>query len=220
MERIVNYRNVFKKLSEDQIQKYSEELINILSNEILKESQHVKGYVDHLRRLNPLMSVEKLSQRIVTRRSLKASGIGAITNIGGIITMPVTMPMDLYLTFRVQARMVLAIAYLYEWDITDRDILTDVLLVMGGEGAMRALSGAGVKIGQEFAKKSVNKYINREIMKKINKVVSRKIITKAGEKSLTSFSKLVPVVGAPIGAGINWVGTQLVGRTAHKFYQG
>lgn len=220
MERVVNYKNVFKEFSEQQIQKYSEELISILNNEILKESQHVKGYVDHLRRLNPLMSVEKLSKKIIIRRSLKASGIGAITNIGGIITMPVTMPMDLYLTFRVQARMVLAIAYLYEWDITDRDILTDVLLVMGGEGAMRALSGAGVKIGQEFAKKSVNKYINREIMKRINKVISRKIITKAGEKSLTSFSKLVPVVGAPIGAGINWIGTQLVGQTAHKFYQG
>lgn len=36
-------------------------------------------------------------------------------------------------------------------------------------------------------------------MKQVNKVVSRKILTKAGEKSLTSFVKLVPVARAAVG---------------------
>lgn len=130
------------------------------------------------------------------------------------------MPADLYLSFRIQIRMVLAIAYIFGWNINDRDIATDVLLVIGGNSAMEALSGAGIKIGQEFAKKAVNNHINREVMKKINKVISRKIITKAGEKSFTSFTKLVPVVGAPISGTINWVGTQAVGKTALQFYKG
>lgn len=220
MKNLAKYSNAVKSFSEEQIKRYSDEFIAILNNEIIKESKHIKVYVENLRRLNPGIDSIELAKKIISRRSLKAGGVGAVTNIGGIITLPISMPTDLYLSFRVQIRMVLAIAYIFGWDINDREIATDVLLVLGGNGAMEALSGAGIKIGQEFAKKAVNKYINREVMKKINRVISRKIITKAGEKSLTSFAKLVPVVGAPIGGTINWLGTQAVGKTALQFYKG
>ena len=45
------------------------------------------------------------------------------------------------------------------------------------------------------------------------------LITKAGEKSLTSFTKLVPLVGDPIGGGINLFATNAVGNTALKYYK-
>lgn len=220
MKGIAKYSNAVKDFSEEQINRYSQEFISILNDEIIKESQHIEEYVKNLRRLNPDIENNHLVKKIISRRSLKAGGVGAVTNIGGIITLPITMPADLYLSFRIQIRMVLAIAYIYGWDINDREIATDVLLVIGGNSAIEALSSAGIKIGEEFAKKAVNKYINREVMKKINKVISRKIITKASEKSFTSFTKLIPVVGAPIGGTINWVGTQAVGKTALQFYKG
>ena len=59
-----------------------------------------------------------------------------------------------------------------------------------------------------------------EVMKRLNRVISRKIISKAGEKSLISFTKLVPVIGAPIGGAFDYLGTMAVGRTALKFYKG
>lgn len=98
--------------------------------------------------------------------------------------------------------------------------LRTFLLVMGGDAGINAVKGAGIKVGQEFAKKRVNKFITREIIKKVNKILSRKIITKAGEKSLTSFAKLVPVVGAPIGAAFDYFGTLGIGRLALRFYSG
>ena len=57
-------------------------------------------------------------------------------------------------------------------------------------------------------------------MKKINRTISRKIITKAGEKSFTSFTKLIPFVAAPIGGSINLIGTNTIGNTAILFYSG
>ena len=220
MKKIAKYSNAIKGFSEEQVKRYSQEFVSLLNDEIVKESKHIEDYVENLRRLNPDIDNSRLVKKIISRRSLKAGGVGAITNLGGIVTMPITMPADLYLSFRIQIRMVLAVAYIYGWDIKDRETATDVLLVIGGNGTMEALSSAGIKIGEEFAKKAVNKYINREVMKKINKIVSRKLITKAGEKSFTSFTKLVPVVGAPIGGTINWVGTQAVGKTAQQFYKG
>ena len=130
------------------------------------------------------------------------------------------MPSDMYLTFRIQARMVLSIAHIHGWNINDDDTITDILLVMGGNAGVNALKNLGIKIGEEYTKKAAQKYITREIMKKINRVVSRKIISKAGEKSLASFVKLVPIIGAPVGAGFDYFGTQAVGRTALKFYKG
>lgn len=62
----------------------------------------------------------------------------------------------------------------------------------------------------------VNKYITREIMVKIWKVVGQKIITKAGEKSLTSFVKMVPLVGVTVGFAFDWTATQIVGNVAIK----
>jgi len=209
-----------KELGEEKIQKWSGELLTLLKTTIEKESTQVEEYVNHLRELNKDIDQESLSKKIISRRSLKAGGVGAVCGLGGLITLPVTMPSDMYLTFRIQARMVLSIAYIYGWNIHEEEISTDILLVMGGNAGITALKSLGIKTGQEFAKKAVQKHITREVMKKINKVVSRKIITKAGEKSAVSFAKMVPVVGAPIGASFDFFGTKAVGRTALKFYKG
>ena len=60
---------------------------------------------------------------------------------------------------------------------------------MGGSATIGSFSQVGIKIGQEYTKKTVQKYITREVMKRLNRVISRKIISKAGEKSLISFCK-------------------------------
>ena len=57
-------------------------------------------------------------------------------------------------------------------------------------------------------------------MKKIWKVIPQKIITKAGQKSLTSFTKMIPLVGAPVGFAFDWAAARTVGRYAIKYYSG
>jgi hypothetical protein len=209
----------FKKQSQEQIEKWSNELISLLKTTIEKEPDRVEEYVEHLRKLNRGISKDDLAKKIVSRRSLKAAGVGTITNVGGLITFPVTMPSNLYINFRNQARMVLSLAYLYGWNIRDEDIATDILLVMGGTGVTNTLDKIGIKLGQEYTKKTVNKYITREVMKKVNRVVSRKIISKAGQKSIVSFSRLVPVIAAPIGGTIDYLSTIILAKAALKFYR-
>lgn len=53
MSKVAKYSNAVKNFSEEQVKKYSEEFIEILNGEILKESKHIKDYVENLRRLNP-----------------------------------------------------------------------------------------------------------------------------------------------------------------------
>jgi hypothetical protein len=50
--------------------------------------------------------------------------------------------------------------------------------------------------------------------------VGPKLIVQAGSKSLTSYMKLAPLVGAPIGGTIDWVSATAVGRLAIHYYSG
>lgn len=83
-----------------------------------------------------------------------------------------------------------------------------------------ALKQMGIELSKAVTKKAVQKYITKDIMLKIWRAVGRKIITKAGEKSLTSFVKLVPMVGAPVGFMFDWGATQAAGRFAISYYRG
>jgi len=218
MKKLSGKFNYLKRMSKGQIQRWAQELINILKQTIKQESIYIEKYINQLKKLKPGISNDELAKEIIFRSSLKAGGIGAVCGLGGVITLPITMPTDLYYCFKIQARMVLAIAYVYGWDIHDPDMITDILLVLEGSASINALKKAGINIAQEFAKKSISKSITREVMKKINKILSRKIITKAGEKSFTSFLKLAPIVGAPVGAAFDYASTWCIGKVALRFY--
>lgn len=144
--------------------------------------------------------------------------IGAITGIGGIITLPVAVPVDLVCSWQIQASMALSIAYIYGHTKDTTDLKTDLYLILAGDSAKEILKQFGIEASKSLTKKMVNKYITREVMTKIWKLVGRKIITKAGEKSLTSFVKMVPLVGAPVGFTFDWASTQFVGNIAIKYY--
>lgn len=208
-----------KKISNEQIQKWSDELVNLVERTIERESKNIENYVNQLRSQNRGIDCEALAKKIIHQHALKAAGIGGLCSLGGFITIPITMPTDMYLTYRIQIRMVLAIAYIYGWNIHNSDMVTDVILVMGGKAALDVLKHIIENIGQEYTKKAISKYITREVMKKINKIVSRKIITKAGEKSLTSFARLAPIASVPIGAAYDYFTTVAIGKAAKKYYK-
>ncbi|MCP3907881.1 MAG: hypothetical protein GY712_07675, partial [Oceanicoccus sp.] len=153
MKRFTGKLPILKSLSTDQIQKWSGEYQLLLKSVIDKEAVAVVAYVEHVRGLNTGIDQRNLARKIVSRRAMKAGGIGAICSLGGFLAMPITMPADMYMTFRIQARMALAVAYIYGWDVRDDGFATDILLVMGGSAGISALKKLGIKIGQEYTKK-------------------------------------------------------------------
>jgi hypothetical protein len=82
------------------------------------------------------------------------------------------------------------------------------------------LKRLGIEIGKAITQKAIQKNLTREVMKKIWRYVPQKIITKAGQKSLTSFVKIVPLLGAPIGFGFDYFATRTLGILAIKYYSG
>ena len=184
------------------------------------EPDDVKAYVDKLRAQNVHLSDDELAKKIVSRKSFKNGLVGAATGIPGILALPATIPADLVMTWRIQAFMAMCVAYVYGHTDKTTDLKTDLYLILAGESAKQALKRLGIETGKAIAKKAIDKYITREVMVKIWSVVGQKIITKAGEKSLTSFMRLVPILGAPIGFAFDWAATRGVGYFAIRYYSG
>lgn len=184
------------------------------------DEQVIEQYVEKLRAQNPNISDDDLARKIVSRKALKSGLVGATTGIPGALAFPVTIPTDLIATWRIQIIMAVAIARVYGHTAQTTDLKTDIYLIMAGDAAKEALKRIGVEVGKEISKRAINRVVTREVMKQIWKVVGQKIITKAGEKSLLSFIKMVPLVGAPIGFSFNWPATKMVGNFAIRYYSG
>lgn len=195
-------------------------LQKIIDWAVTANTTKVRSYVDKLRQQNPGISNDALAKKILNRKAFKSGLVGAATGVGGILTLPVSVPADLVASWRIQATMAVAIACVYGHDVNTTDFKTDVYLIMAGNTAKEALKRFGIEASKSVTKKAVQKYITREVMKKIWKVLGRKMITKAGQKSLTSFAKMVPLVGAPIGFFFDWISTKAVGKFAIKYYSG
>ena len=205
MKEIKDKKNILEKLID-----------HMIENSI----EHIKPYVDKLKSQNPNISNDSLAQKIVKRKSIKNGFIGAGTGLGGVLTLPATVPVDLYASWKIQISMSLAIAYIYGHTSKTTDFKTDIYLILAGDSAKEALKQLGIEVSKGVTKKAIEKHVTREVMKKIWKVIPQKIITKAGEKSLTSFTKLIPLIGAPIGYVFDWTSAKIIGRTAIKYYSG
>ncbi len=78
MKRFTGKLPILKSLSTDQIQKWSGEYQVLLKSVIDKEAVTVVAYVEHIRGLNTGIDQRNLAKKIVSRRAMKAGGIGAI----------------------------------------------------------------------------------------------------------------------------------------------
>lgn len=180
----------------------------------------VKAYVDKLRSQSEGITDDDLAKKIVSRKAFKNGLVGAVAGVPGILMLPATIPADLVASWRIQAFMAISIAYVYGHTAKTTDLKTDIYLILAGESAKEALKRLGIAAGKTITRKAVEKYVTREVMVKIWSVLGRKIITKAGERSLTSFMRMVPLIGAPIGFGFDWAATRAVGHFAITYYSG
>lgn len=171
--------------------------------------------VQRLRRRHPDVPSDELARKAVKRGVRRVGWASFATGFGGapLIAANVTSVIGL------QTGIVLSVAEAYG-ELDSPDIRQDIALIIGGEGAVQALKTFGAEASKDFSKRWVQRNITRETMKSVNKVVSRKIITKAGEKSLTSFVKLVPLVGAGVGYVVDRAYARALGERAIRYYSG
>ena len=140
---------------------------------------------------------------------------GAVHGLGGLVTLPVTLTTGLAAVYVINARMAGTVAHLRGYDINSEEVRTIVLVTLLGSSGAAALKEAGVTIGNKSLHAAVMRIPGR-LLVDINKRVGFRLVTKAGEKGVVNLTKLVPLVGAPIGATSDNLTTRSIAKYAAK----
>lgn len=154
---------------------------------------------------------------LIRWQNTKAGTSGFLSGLGGIITMPVTIPANIASVMYVQLRMISAIAHIGDHDIRDDRIKTMVYACLTGNAAKDILKDAGIIIGRKLTENAI-KSISGKTLTKINQAVNFRLITKFGNKGVINLGKAVPLIGGVIGATFDSVTTNIVGNIARDTF--
>lgn len=157
---------------------------------------------------------------LIRRQNLKSASSGFLTNLGGIITLPVALPANFTSVLFVQIRMIAAIAHMCGYDIHHRKVKTMVYMALCGSAMSDILKDVGVQYGTHLTANMLNRYLSAEVIKSINKAVGFRLLGRAGSGSMLHSTKIVPIVGGLMAGGLDALTTNLVGNTARDFFLG
>lgn len=143
---------------------------------------------------------------MVRREARKTALMGFLTGLGGLITLPVEISMDLANSLAINIRLCQAIAILAGYNPEKEKVKYIILLV---------ILGSSLKEG--FVNKIVTKHLTKKALRKALKRLSIKFVEKVSEKSLSRIlSGLIPVLGGVMGGGMNHIETKTAGNICIK----
>lgn len=161
---------------------------------------------------------EQAIRKLVATHIRLAAVSGFVTGAGGLVTLPVALPAALTGLYVTATRMTAGIAHLRGHDLASEEVRSAILVCLLGSSASTALGKAGVEIGQKSALAALQKLPGRVLIE-INKRIGFRLVTKAGEKGVINLTKLVPLVGAPIGATVDGVGCRAIATYARSTFE-
>ena len=156
-------------------------------------------------------------QRLLASHRRVVGATGFATGVGGLVTMPVTIPADVTTFYANAARMCAAIAHIRGYDITSDEVRSGVLISLLGAGAGAAVGAVGIEIGHKIAIAQLTR-LPGSVLIKIYKAVGFRLLTKFGTKGAVNLVKVVPFVGGGIGAGVNVVTLNGIHRYASNLF--
>ena len=162
---------------------------------------------------DPKIAARKLANIQIT----KCTTTGFLTGLGGLITLPITLPANITAVWFVQLRMIAAIAVLGGLDPKDDQVQTLCYACLSGSGGIDIVKQAGIQFAKQGGKVLIKK-IPLEVIKAMNTKLGMRFITKFGEKGVINLGKGVPVLGGVVGGGFDLVTTRVIANTAIRVF--
>ena len=160
---------------------------------------------------------EAAVQRLIATHVRLAAATGFVTGLGGIATLPVTVPAAMAGLYIIATRMTAGIAHLRGYDIETDEVRSGILVALLGSAGAAVLRRTGIQIGQQSTAAALQRLPGR-VLTELNKRVGYRLVSKAGEKGIVNLTKLVPLVGGPIGAAVDGVSCKTIAGYAMRTF--
>jgi hypothetical protein len=160
--------------------------------------------------------VERAVHEVIENHVRFAGAQGFVTNLGGLVTLAVTVPANITGLTLLQCRMVAGVAHLRGYDLDDMRVHNAILAAVLGEETVLGLIKKKKLPGTPMAIATAPAY-DPDMDKVMAAQVATAMVTKvAGKRIAITAGKRVPVLGGVIGAGTDAYSTWRVGRYVQR----
>ncbi len=201
--------------SEEEVKTLLDKLYGLCLDGIPKVSRPVSEVAADY--LSKFKDPKKAANSMIKNQIIKCTTTGALTGLGGIVTLPAAVTADVGSVLYVQMRMIACTAYLAGYDLNSDQVQTIVYACLAGVAVNELIKKAGIQLGEKIAIVIIDK-IPGKALTKINQKIGLRFITKFGQKGIINLGKLVPGVGALISGGFDYAETRVIGRRAYKWF--
>ena len=157
------------------------------------------------------------AKKLIDAQVAKCTTSGFLTSLGGLITLPVTIPVNITSVLYVQIRMIGALAIIGGYDLKNDEVQTMVYLCLIKSSVSDICKSAGVQVANKITMTMLKK-LPGTVLTKINQKVGFRLLTKFGEKGVVNLVKLVPIAGGVVGGSVDLIGTKLIADKAYKAF--
>ncbi len=148
---------------------------------------------------HPDATPEELVDILIKQKCLQTGAIGAVTSgasvipgIGTVVSLTFGTAVDMGMSFKLQAELVLEIAAAYQHQLGPAEKRNAVLLITGiGVGTSAIMDKVGQRVTQEATEQLVQK----------------------------ALAKAIPFIGITSSAGVNMLATYIIGKRAHAYFR-
>lgn len=157
--------------------------------------------------------------RKVARAALVGGGVGGfVTGLGGFVTMPVALPVNV-VEFYVQAtRMVATIAALRGHDLSEERVRTAVLVTLVGSKSEDVLRKAGISTTTGRVTSIALRNLPPGALMMVNKAIGFRLMRGVGEHALARLGRGVPLAGGVVGGGLDaWMMKRIADHAMEQF---
>src|SRR3954469_16263608 len=154
--------------------------------------------------------VERAVHEVIENHVRYAAAQGFLTNVGGMVTVALTIPTNITGLALIQSRMIAGIAHLRGYDLQDPRVRNAVLATMLGEDVVNALVKKRKLPAPPMALATAPIH-DPHLDRLISAEVAAELVTKvAGKRLATTVGRRIPIAGGFIGLGadadITWRG--------------
>ncbi len=188
---------------------------------LVPDVSDARAAAEQLRRDYPDVKPERLAEKAVARARKQAATAGATT---GLFSNPLTaIPAalaDITAVLKIEGTMVGTVAALLDPGVLmdEQKFRADVLGICFPGVASQTLRALGVRGAREFTKDVIRKNVGREALGEGFRLSLKYLGLRVTRDAL--LEKMVPVIGAGIGGGWNWLEVYGMGKRAINYYQG
>jgi hypothetical protein len=160
--------------------------------------------------------VERAIHEVIENHVRYAAAQGFVTNLGGLVTMALTIPTNVTGLALIQCRMIAGVAHLRGYDLDDPRVRNAILTTMLGEDVVNALVKKRKLPAPPMAIATAPIH-DPDLDKVISAEVAAELVTKvAGKRLATTVGRRIPIAGGFIGLGADAYTTWRVGRYADR----